>query len=553
MTIIKRIDAWARREWILLTLLALTFALRIVGIGYGLPLTVVSDEQPFTLGALQMLNTKTLVPSFNEEAFSVLYYPPYMSYVLLLPFVAIIGVQWFIWQGSAALFTSYLLSDLTAFFVVARFINIILSVISVYLLFRTAEALFKSRIAAVAASLLLATSILHEALSMVGRHWLPVSFFFILVLFVLTRTNISLSRRYLYSFLVAGVAMGFSSISALAVGLIGLYYLLFDAQRLQKILHDLPRLSLYGVLFAILAIIPSLLHSKSNGFIVALTLFGQKTLEDFLASPWATLSLTIYSEPVLTGLFIFGLFLALLYSRRILILIGGFFLLYIAGFYVFFRLEPRFLVPLLPLYALAAGYCVECLWNKKTVALVCVVLLLPLVSAVRFSYLVYEGDTRDAARTWLLKHLKPEDKVLIHVSGLRLPATPTALEELRAIDPGAIRRTDEAEAALRLQNVPHALNLVGAADTAFIEDLPAYASSHGYTHLVFARESMLPSVMPLFSRLAEGSDELQHYEGFGSWMSSYESAFLRSFLELLENRMLGPDIVIYRLPPKTSP
>ena len=548
-----RIKEWVREEWILVAILVLAFLVRIAGITYGLPLTLVADEPPFTLGALQMLQTHLLIPSLHESAFTVLYYPPYTSYLLLLPFVVLIGVKYLLWHGAAALFPSYVLSDLTWFFVTARLLDVVLGVASVYLVYRVAESLFRSKAAAAFAGFLLATSILHEALSMVGRQWLPVSFFFILILFILTRERLSFSYRYFFSFLLAGIAVGFSSIAVLAVVLIGLYYLLFDVRAVQNMWRDLPRLSLYGALFAALALLPSLLHSGSNGFVVALTLFKEKTLMSFLLSPWEALTQTLFSEPVLTGFFIFGLIATLLYARRVFVLAASFFILYVLTFYTFFRLEPRFIVPLLPLYALLGGFCIAKVWNKKINLFILLVLALPLLTSLRLSYLTYEGDTRDAARTWLLRELKPTDNVLVYAPGMRLPSTRGSLEELRAIDQSLVRKTDEAEAALDFKNVPHALNnLINVSNASFLRSLPTYAATHNYMYLVIAPEVLSTSTAPIIARLTKGWDEVARFDGFGPRMSTYESDFLRSFPELFQKRMLGPDIVIYHSP-KTHP
>src|SRR3989344_2686822 len=178
--------------WLLLG----AFLLRALGIGYGLPLTVVADETPFTFAALKMLQLKTLIPALHPEAFqSILPYPPYLSYILLFPFTLILGIAYLLWQGSPELFQAYLISDLTPFFMTARFINVVLGTLSVFLVYRIAQTLFKSRVAALSAGFLLTTSILHEALSMVGRNWMAVSFVLLLILYILTHDSWSLKRR----------------------------------------------------------------------------------------------------------------------------------------------------------------------------------------------------------------------------------------------------------------------------------------------------------------------------------------------------------------------
>src|SRR3989344_8445721 len=182
----EKSKAYIRKERLLLLVLALAFFLRVVGIGYGLPLLVVGDEPPFILAALKMLQLHTLIPALHHGDFqSILYYPPYLSYLLLIPFALIIGVTYLLFHGSAALLQAHLVSDLSPFFLAARLISVALGTLSVYLAHRVAEALFKSRIAALATAFLLATSLLHIGLSMVGRNWIFASTIFLLVLFVL--------------------------------------------------------------------------------------------------------------------------------------------------------------------------------------------------------------------------------------------------------------------------------------------------------------------------------------------------------------------------------
>ena len=126
------------------SLVSLAFLLRIPGIFYGLPLWLVADEPPFILGALTMLQLKTLLPVLHLSAFSsVLYYEPYLSYLYVIPFGIITGVQFLFWHDGTSLFAAHLLSDLSAFFITARFINIVLGAASVYVLYRIAESLFK--------------------------------------------------------------------------------------------------------------------------------------------------------------------------------------------------------------------------------------------------------------------------------------------------------------------------------------------------------------------------------------------------------------------------
>ncbi|MBI4068421.1 glycosyltransferase family 39 protein [Candidatus Kaiserbacteria bacterium] len=526
------------------------FLLRALGIGYGLPLTVVNDEYPFTFAALQMLDTRTFIPALYPEAFaSILPYPPYLSYLLLIPFAGIIGIKMLLWNGAQDLFAASLLTDLSAFFITARLFHVILGTVSVYLLYRVAEALFRSKIAAVAAGFLLATSILHQALSMVGRNWLPVSFVFLLILFILTR-DIRKDRRYLYAFITAGIGMGISSISALALALIGLYYLCFDAKDLKQTLQDMPRMIVGAFAFAALALVPSLLWQGGNVFLGAATLYEQKSVLGLLMSPWSALSLTLFSEPVLTLLFLCGLVLLLARERKAFFFVSGFFLLYVGVFYTLFRFDARFLLPLLPLYALLGGYVISRLWNRSSALLICIVLLVPLAASVRLAYLSFQGDTREHARAWVLDNLGPSDHILVYSSALHIPTQAAAVAELRAIDPEVLRKVDEADELLKREDVPHALNnLTSLEGTSFMQNLVLYAREHGYTYAIVEPRSLEGSTetKDIFAALTQNASVVAHFSGFEMETSIWESAFLEPLPNIFADKTLGPEIVIYRL------
>ncbi len=546
--VLARIKTWMRLEWALLAVLLLAFIVRVVGVGYGLPLTVVADETHFTFAALKMLQLQTVVPALHPEAFqTILPYPPYLSYLLLFPFAAVLGLKYLFWEGSTTLFEAHLVSDLSPFFLTARLVSVILGTLSVFFVYRIAETLFRSRIAALASGLLLATSILHVALSMVGRNWLPVSFAFVLIFYVLTR-DWSIKSRYLFAFIVAGLGMGVSSLSALFCIFIGLYYLLFDARSLRGMLTEVPRLSIGGLLFVALAFIPSLLH-QGNAFVGSITFFGPKSLAEFFISPWSAFSLIAYSEPVLLGAASVGLVFLFAERRRLATLVTAWTLLYIAIFYTVFRFDARFLLPLVPVCALLAGYAVARVWNRTSAALILLVLLVPIGGAMRLSSLALQGDTREAAREWILEHLTPDDKILVFSSAMHVPTQKEAVAELRAIDPGAIRTINESDEVLDREDVPYALNnLTSVSDRAFARDLAEYARRQRYSYFLVEPRSMVeyPEMREAFSGMIESADLVAEFSGFGDYTSIYSSAFTESLATLFEQKSLGPDIFIYQ-------
>ena len=548
----ERIKNHIRRERLLFSILALAFLLRVAGVGYGLPLSVVYDEAPYTLGALLMIKLHTVVPSLHVADFqSVLYYPPYISYVLLAPFAAILGVQYLLWHGDPALFQYHIVQDLSPFFITARFLNVLLGTFSVFLVYRITEALFRSKVAAAAAAFLLATRVLHVGLSMVGRQWVPVGTVLLIVLYLLLRGEWSFRKRYLTAFFAAGIGIGISSISALACALIGIYYFVFDIRSLRGIARDIPPLFFGALIFFSLAGIGWLLYHSGNTFIGSMTLHQSKSFSGLLMSPWSALSTIFFSEPVLVVLAILGLGLLAFKCRRASLLLAALFTVYIAVFYLFFGFEARFVLPIIPFLAIAAGYAVASLVSRRWSVFVVVLLSIPLVVALRLSFLSAYGETHQSARAWALERLMPNDKVLVYSSALHIPTQKAAVAELRSIDPNALRKADEADEAINDKTAPYVLNnLTSLIGEPFMNDLPKYARAHGYEYLILEPRS-LPSAgtttQKAFASLTKDASVVAHFDGFGYEMSLDESQFREPFTTLFQNKLLGSDIVIYRL------
>ena len=552
MKYLKRIWDVIRADPALPTILFLAFFLRVVGIGYGLPLSVVYDEAPYTLGALLMIKLHTLLPSLHAADFqTVLYYPPYISYVLVAPFAAILGVQYLLWSGDPALFQYHIIQDLSPFFFTARFLNVFLGTLSVFLVYRIAESIFRSRIAAIAAAFLLATSLLHIALSMVGRQWVPIAAVLLIVLYILLKNGWSLRKRYLLAFTVAGIGMGISSICALAVFLIGIHYLCFDLQRFRHILRDVPLFSLGALIFFVLAALAWLLYHGGNNFIGSITLHESKSLTDLLTSPWSAMSLIFFSEPVLVALAVLGLGFCVFSEKKTGILIAAFFTAYLGVFYIFFRFDARFILPLVPFLALLGGDAVARVWNPRTGSTLVIALLIPLAIAVRFSFLAFEGDTRAAARDWALTHLKPSDRVLVYSSALHVPTQATAVRELRSIDPGIVRKVDEADEVIDRRDVPYALNnLTSLIGSDFLDHISRYAQNHAYEYLIIEPRSLQvagTTTQMAFASLTKDASVVVRFDGFGTATSISDSVFLETFTVLFQPKMFGSDIVVYRL------
>lgn len=529
-------------------LIGLALLLRLPAVGYGLPLMLVNDEPPFTLAALKMLELRTLVPAASPDAFaSILYYPPYLSY-LLLPFFAAIAGAAYLAEGEVQL-AARLAADLSPFFVAARLVSVGVGLASVYLAYRIAERLFASRKAAAASAFLLSTSLLHLSLSVVSRQWIVLAFVLLLALYVLTEEGMLEARRYLRVMLVAGVGMGFSAVAALALPMAGLYWLLFGTLRIPELIRD-KRLWAGALAFVALAALPSLLHPGSSGFLVDVTARDSKSLAELVSSPWNAFSETLYSEPVLALLAALGAGLLAFARPRLIAFFALWMLLYAFVFYAVFRFEPRFMLPLVGIYALIGGYAVTRMGKRPLGALAaCLLLVAPLAASARLASLAYADDTRAEARAFVLKELSPDDKVIVYAPATRVPTTAAAIAELEAIDPSALRAADRAQRELGRTGLPHALNLTNAENAAFFASLSSYAATHGYAYLLLdpAYAAEARGHADVFARLTEDAAVLAAWRGLGPDAALDVSAFPASFLRVFSGRHLGPDVVLYRI------
>lgn len=547
-----------RTLWLLYVILAVAFLLRVAGVGYGLPLTLIGDEYPFTYSALQMIQSQTLIPALHPEDFkNILPYPAYLSYILLPPFAVILVAKYLLFHGPMELFKASIVTDLTPFFIVARLINVALGVFSVYLVYKIAFRWFSSNTAALASAFLLATSLHHVALSMVGRNWLPTSFIFLLVLYILTMPGWTRVRRYIFASVVTGMGMGVSTFCAFATVLIAIHYVCFDARSLKQLRQDVPLFAVSIVSFALLAAIPPLLWQSGNAFLGSVSAQGTKTLVGLLISPWSTLSLFARTESIFVALFVCGVLLTLVALRRVGIFATAWFLAYAACYYLLFRFEPRFFLPLLPLMALIGGYCVSRLWTRASlIALVCAALFIPLLSAARLAQLAWQGDTREHAREWVLVNLRPEDKLLVFASATTIPTQAAAVAELRDLDAGALRKVDLAYEAQERSDVPYVMNNLMSVTNATSAIQLAKRAEEGAYQYFFLEPMILPQFHAMndaFFPVLHDSEIVQRFDGFGDFMSLSQSAFTEPLFTLFSPKSLGPDIVIVRIASTTSP
>src|SRR3989344_2591688 len=552
-----------RPKLLLIYLLVFAFLVRIVGIGYGLPLWLVDDEPPFTLAALKMLQLKTLLRVFHLEEFkTVLYYPPYLSYWYLLPFSVLLGIKYLLFSGGQEQFIYYLTGDLSQFFLIARFLNVLMGVASVYLLYRVAKNILPSdtspdsgmsEFIGLTAAFFLGTSLFHAMLSSVGRHWLPVSFIFLLSWYYLTNKDFSFKKRFSLGLLIAGLGIGISPITVLLIPLI-VFWLFF--QERNNLLSLFKEKYFYGIvlIFIILAILPSILYPQSFGFRGDLTPGATKSALGILQSPFLFLKPVALSEPILTIFSIFGLLFVFFKQKAIFWPLFIFIYIYSGIFYWFFRYEHRFTITLIPILALLAGIGFAATYrriaNQALRRLFLVILPLLMIFSLRFAYLMNRNDSRLLLREWAEQNIPAGEKILVYSRLTRLSATKEAIQEQELLDSNSLRKVDVSEINFAIPDKKyfHALNLHDVNNQEFYDNLEKYARDRRYRYVFFGgTDAQEMDRLESFRKLSEGGVLLK---SFGEFQEEYSPAIgqlLGNPLRLFQLKEFGPPVSVYKI------
>jgi hypothetical protein len=539
-----------RTQYWLYLILIFAFGVRIAGIGYGLPLWLVGDEPPFTTAALKMLELRTILPTLHMEAFkSTLYFPPYLSYLYLLPFSVLIAIKYILFSGGFTEFKNYLISDLSGFFIIARSFSAVFGTITVYLIYRIAKNIFREERPALLSAAFLATSLLHVYLSTVARDWVLAVLMFTLVIFTLSHPDLSFRKRYLIGATLSGLAFGVSLIAGFPMIFMLLFYLFYER---HSVIDVFKEKTLYAALFIFLAlagtsiaIYPYGFHfSSDNSIKVA------KSFTSFLDSLVNFLRSDLISEPVLLGGAALGLGIAYFRRRDFFYVATLFIFTFATIFYWLYHYEHRYTIYLFPLLTILAGYgfsvALEKLNSKRLrVFFISLILLLPLTSTLNFDLLFFKNDSRIMARHYIENNLPTGTKVLVFAEMTRLASTATAIHEQASLDPSSLRQIDHAEASLAAPRAEsfHALNLYSVKNDNFYEHIADYARQNHYEYLLidpyfsgFGDLRPLLSHSMLLATFGEhGGEEIPRDGHFGY------------FTNLFTMKEFGPRIEIYKL------
>lgn len=538
-------------------ILSFSLIIRLIMINYGLPLWLYNDEPPYILGALKMLQLKTILPVLHEQEFiSFLYYPPYICYLFLPFFVLVASISIITFDGSMADYISYVASDPSIFFLTGRFVIILISLLSIYFIYRVTKNIFGEEKLALLSAFLVSTSLIHILLSVTSKQWMPIFFIYVLGLYFLSNKNLSVNKRFIYSSIVTGIGTGISTITILFVIVMFFWYIFVEDKRLKELLTG----SLFykvSIILITLSILPAIIYPASFGFAPDMTIDRSKDMYGVITSPLFFNLRLLRTEPVIFILFLIGLFSGFKKNKPFYIVSISFIYLYSIIFYIFFRFEYRFLMPIIVFLCIGASYGYNILQYKmskrSSLFILITVVIFSLATSIRISYLGYVNDSRVLVKEWMDANTKPDTKVIVYANLMRLPNSIEGINEQYFIDPNSLRTNDKNEKVLdkklRFGNVYHALNLYTVKNENFYNSIVDYAKNNNYEYLIISKQDFLND-QSQFKKMRKLTENAILLDKFGNNERDYslgKTEIGPTLLPLFKINEFGPEIEIYKI------
>ena len=414
------------RDPFLVVVLVLAAALRLYGIDHGLPFVYNPDE------ANIMARSLSVARGLDPEYYL---YPSFFFYFLF----AVMGGLYVVGrlQGSyenVAAFQARFFEDPSAFYIVGRLVGVVAALATIVLTYGLVIRHF-GRTAARTASLFIAVAYFHVRDAHYLKHDVPSGLLFILALWAIDR---ALSRKNVSAYLLAGAALG--------VAFATHYYMIFLAPafivchwvsrgwvRFSQVVAGgaVSALTFFMLSpFVLLRFPTALEHMRANRHVVV-----DRSLESGLA---IFPSLGRYLEFVVTQglgyllftLVLIGFVLMARSSGKELALWGSFPLLFF-GFITYTFFAGRYLNPILPSLAAAAGLTVSALearFGRRAAILVTMLACLqPLHGSIQVNRLFAKEDTRTLAREWVVDNVRPGATFALQSYSVPLPQSRDSL------------------------------------------------------------------------------------------------------------------------------
>lgn len=450
-------------HWIAV-LLAIGGVLRLIGVTYGLPFPLVSDEEVLIGGAMRMVELKTLLPVLHGDAINILYYPPALSYLYL--FCMAPALTWlYLANGLPSLdqFGMLALNNIELIWISARLTSVAFGTATIYLVYRVTHAITNSSTAGIAAAALLSVDFMHTMLSHVARHWSATVFIIWLTAwFALRYYHKPSTQLALVIGLCSGLGFGTSYIGILGIGFaLATHVACWHKKQVSLLGREAIALilSVTSVSALFFAVHPFPLLRLLKGTVVPI--YKEKTLAGWLDLCSFYLDALWQSNPVLLLAALAGVAACMLASRwHLLAGVIASVIIYTAFLYKALPLEDRYILPITPALAILGGYAYFYLHKasgavpaRRTALffMAVITLAIPALVTAWSSIMLQRADTREQAKDWIETNLPANTPVLINMNTVRLYPDRESLLAQRAFDRQSLKAVDR----LRLNRPEH--------------------------------------------------------------------------------------------------
>lgn len=563
----------------LFCVLVFATAVRVVGLDYGLPFPLRSDEESILGGALRMLELRSVIPAFHPAEMTILNYPPYLPYAYLAVVTPyLLGLYAMLGFPALQDFAITVFDHMGAIFLLARGTSVLFSVATVWLVYRIGTVVFRSQWVGIAGAGLLSCEFFSVFTAHFARHWNATTLTVWLAVFLACLIVESPTRRrYLLLGCVSGVGFGVSYIFGglgIVAGVLAHLAVWFH-QRAG--FFDRRMLEMIGA-FIVLSVVAILLYPNA---LLRLTVGEVGGLDETKSVPAAFASLAYYatilwrSDPILLTLAAIGIATGVMRrdARTVTLCWTGVILFYFVFLYLTVNDEDRYSITAMPAFSLLGGYAIVSLfqWARTATiriavgAFLVIAIAFPVTIASQASLMLSRDDTRLQAKTWIETSLPKSAKIANGLHHVKLKQSAAGLQEQQRLDADSlhaferlalgIARSGGSQAERLFSESYYVVNvsdLTGEQLSASIEpEFLNYLTGNEFTYYVGQFRD--PSrITPLHRALRTNAELVAQFRATeGSLQPPYlQSTELVPFplYKLIGMERFGPTVEIFRLP-----
>lgn len=399
-----------------------SFLISIIGVDYGLPFVLVSDEESLVGGALRMFELKQIFPIFEMEKFKILNYPTLLPYLYVLSLLPFIGGVFFLNGSPDQLELSLLFfMNIDSVWLHTRVISEIFAVLTTVVIYRISRLIFEEELSVIVSTSLFTFEYYHYFLAHFSRHWSATVFFIWLSVLFCMEIYYKNNNKY-YNYLGVSTGLGFATSYIGSLGLIPIFFIQYIKQNKNsfKSYFSPTFMKLGAIVLGIVLVtiiinpISILRYVNPEGI---LPTHHDKSLSGFIGTVAFYMKTLFYADPVIL-IFSFISVLALMFYARynVMLICVISFISYLAFLYIFLPNEDRYIMPILPVLCLLGAYSFEVIGNnriKKVVTILFVVAMIyPVTISIKMSSLLATDDTRIQATKWLKKNIDKETIII---------------------------------------------------------------------------------------------------------------------------------------------